>query len=143
MCTKVKTCFKRRLARETVTKYCSDDIIYPAHLLDNLKLFDSFLMTTTTWFYNDVLETTKLHDSLTHLLSTGDWIKLGCRYRRPDGRTLQLHVPEKFTDERPAVAYSHEAFEMKVREHPACSGLHTATERGVVHAQLKLKESSH
>jgi hypothetical protein len=119
-----------------------DDTIYPVHLLDNLKLFDSFLMTTT-WFYNDVLDASKLHNSLTHLLSTGDWKKLGGRYRRPDGRTLQLHVPEKFTDERPAVAYSHEAFGMKIREHPTCSGLHTATERGVVHPQLKLKELGH
>jgi hypothetical protein len=118
------------------------DKVYPSHLLDNSKFFDSFLITST-WFYNDVLDSDKLHHSLTRLLETGDWRKLGGRYRRPNGRILELHVPEAFTPERPAVAYSCEAFDVKFRDHPASDALPKSAEACFSHPQMKLGDLAH
>lgn len=41
---------------------------------------------------------------------------------------LELHVPEKFTSERPAVAYTHETFDVGVNEHPLGSQIPKPTD---------------
>lgn len=57
-----------------------DHIVYPVHLLDNAhdyrKLFMSYIFR-----FNNALDSEKLADSLSTLLETGDWKKLGGRFR--------------------------------------------------------------
>lgn len=54
--------------------------VYPVHLLDNAqdyrKAFLAYLFVC-----NDVLDPQRLADSLSQLLQTGDWKKLGGRLR--------------------------------------------------------------
>lgn len=55
--------------------------IYPVHLLDSSdsyrKLFMSYIFA-----FNDVLDAKKLAESLSTLLTIGDWRKLGGRLRK-------------------------------------------------------------
>lgn len=55
--------------------------VYPIHLLDNAqdyrKPFLAYLLV-----FNDVLDPQRLTDSLSELLQTGDWKKLGGRLRK-------------------------------------------------------------
>lgn len=99
-------------ARESTAR----DLIYQTHFLDNNPLYEK-LVFATTWYFNDVLDADKLHNSLTKLLSTGDWKKLAGRFRRGRHRKLELHVPAVFTKERPAVKFSQEIRNIKIEEH--------------------------
>ncbi|KAK5993545.1 O-acetyltransferase PaAT-2 [Cladobotryum mycophilum] len=101
------------------------DIIYPTHFLDDLPGARDLIMTWTMRF-NDVLDPDMLHTSLAKLLEVGDWRKLGGRLRRQDGK-LQLHVPNPFTKERPALFYTHEAFGINIDEHPLGKQMPKAT----------------
>lgn len=56
------------------------DHIYPVHMLDNTKTLRSIVITWTLCF-NDVLDVSKLHASLSRLLEIGDWKKVGGRLR--------------------------------------------------------------
>ncbi|KAH7311631.1 hypothetical protein B0I35DRAFT_411803 [Stachybotrys elegans] len=112
----------RPAAFPTVT---SDDI-YPLHLMDStadvLEHTPLVLMR-----FNDVLDADKLHAALAKLLSTGDWRKMTGRLRRNGAGELELHVPRVFTPERPAVRYSHVAFDVDICEHPLGKQLPSAT----------------
>ncbi|KAH8659820.1 hypothetical protein BX600DRAFT_513488 [Xylariales sp. PMI_506] len=90
------------------------DIVYPVHPLDY-----SYKGSTITWLmrFSDVLDGDKLHSSLTRLLETGDWKKLGGRLRSDKAGRLTLHVPQTFTPARPAVAYSKETFDVDIEQH--------------------------
>lgn len=94
-----------------------NDKIYPTHFIDNSKLLKPLVLAWTLR-YNDVLDAGQLHASLCRLLEIGDWRKLGGRLKAGKGRKLELHVPAVFTKERPAVAYTHAVFDMKIGEHP-------------------------
>ncbi len=65
--------------------------VYPVHLFDNAddyrKLFMSYIFV-----FNDVLDAQKLSESLSALLETGDWRKLGGRLR-----TNVRHVSRRTT----------------------------------------------
>lgn len=101
------------------------DHVYPVHILDH-TVRDS----SVTWLmrFNDVLDGDKLHTSLTKVLETGDWKKLGGRLRSDKSGNLTLHVPERFTPERPAIAYTCEAFDIDLEQHPWGSQLPMATD---------------
>lgn len=102
------------------------DDVYPTHVADNIDGIRPFVMAWTMCF-NDVLDADKLHDALCRLLEIGDWRKLGGRLRVGNGRTLEMHVPPCFTAERPAVAYTHETFDLRIAEHPLGSKLPSPT----------------
>ncbi|KAL2760986.1 hypothetical protein ACRALDRAFT_1028057 [Sodiomyces alcalophilus JCM 7366] len=102
------------------------DQIFPVHFFDDTPTYRGLIMSWTLRF-NDVLDADKLHDSLARLLEMGDWRKLGGRLRlKSDGR-LEIHVPNPFTPDRPAVRFSHVVFDVSIREHPLASQLPEAT----------------
>ncbi|KAL5337941.1 hypothetical protein BJX70DRAFT_368081 [Aspergillus crustosus] len=103
------------------------DDIYPTHMLDNADAIRDIVVVWTLRF-NDVLDAGKLHGSLTRLLEIGDWRKLGGRLRVRADKKLEIHVPQAFTAERPAISYSHETILLNIDEHPLASTLPKATE---------------
>nr|POE67104.1 hypothetical protein CFP56_72662 [Quercus suber] len=104
----------------------ADDDVYPLHPLDDTKA----ARTIVSWLmhFDDVLDADKLHDALTKLLEIGDWRKLGGRMRHKTPERIELHVPKRYTLERPAVAYYHEDLhDTKLGEHPVAKTLPLAT----------------
>lgn len=105
------------LVNETRAPYSSysDDQNYPVHLLDGAK-YQQCILTMFIRF-NDVLDPGKIKEAISQLLSIGDWRKLGGRFRRKGSR-LEIHVPQRFTEARPAFQFAHEEFESSITEHP-------------------------
>ncbi|KAJ5470153.1 hypothetical protein N7530_007510 [Penicillium desertorum] len=103
----------------------SDDV-YPVHMLDDTKTLRGIVVTWTLRF-NDVLDADSLHASLSKLLEIGDWRKLGGRLRLKNGE-LEIHVPRPFTEERPAVYYTHQALAVNIEDHQLAKTLPKATE---------------
>ena len=97
------------------------DDVYPLFMLDDNKTFQGIVVAWTLRF-NDVLDPEQLHTSLCRLLDIGDWRKLGGRLSRK-GSGLEIRVPQKFTPERPAVAYSHTAIPSPIEDHPLAKTL--------------------
>ncbi|KAF2742739.1 hypothetical protein M011DRAFT_411938 [Sporormia fimetaria CBS 119925] len=108
------------------------DTVYPLHLLDDNRGIRGMVFGWTLKF-NDALDADKLHESLVKLLSIGDWKKLGGRLRLKDGR-FEVHVPQAFTQERPAVAYSHVTFEERFDDHPMTKAFPRATNNPSIQA---------
>lgn len=69
-----------------------DVIVYPLHMLDQAPVLRSIIITWTLRF-DAILDTELLRNSLDHLLTMGDWRKLGGRLRTKVGRlsTAWLH----------------------------------------------------
>ncbi|KXJ88747.1 hypothetical protein Micbo1qcDRAFT_189807 [Microdochium bolleyi] len=103
-------------ARIAPPRVQSDDV-YPVHMLDDTKTLRG-IVVAWTMRVDDVLDPEKLHGALARLLEIGDWKKLGGRLRVKDDGGLELHVPQPFTTERPAVSYSHEVIPMNIADHP-------------------------
>ncbi|KAF5022564.1 hypothetical protein F66182_5397 [Fusarium sp. NRRL 66182] len=108
-----------------------DDHVYPTGLLDDTKSFRDMILLWTFCF-NDVLDPDKLHLSLNRLLEVGDWRKFGGRLRINDNDKLELHVPREFSPERPAVKYSHQAFDMDINDHPLGKKFPKATDEATL-----------
>ncbi|KAF4481596.1 BCL5p [Fusarium agapanthi] len=108
----------------------SDGIVYPTHMIDNVSVL-KFLVVPWTMRFNDVLNTDKLHKSLLELLNIGDWKKLGGRLRYGHNKrgALEVHVPTRYATERPAVSYSHQHYDISIKEHNAAKLLPKATGR--------------
>lgn len=64
------------------------------------------------------------------MLQLPGWRKLGGRLRKNKEGNLEIHVPPKFTDERPAVGFAYDTFDICLHEHPLASQLPDATETG-------------
>lgn len=110
------------------------DDVYPLHMLDDTKGCREYFLAWTLRF-NDVLDAHKLHDSLCRLLEIGDWRKLGGRLCFNLNGKLELHVPLKFTVERPAVAFSCDTSlsGLRIDEHPLACHLPKATAGPSIH----------
>ncbi|KAK7229665.1 hypothetical protein V2G26_001835 [Clonostachys chloroleuca] len=109
------------------------DQVYQTNFHDNTQIFEPLIMASI-WQFNDVLDPINLHSSLNRLLAIGDWRKLGGRFRRVAGlRKLQIHVPTPYTSQRPAVAFSHEVFNMKLEEHALADKFPKPTNRPSFH----------
>ncbi|KAK6821786.1 hypothetical protein PG995_008500 [Apiospora arundinis] len=106
------------------------DEVFPLHFLDN-QMCARELVLTQTMLFDAVLDAAKVHDGLVKLLSTGDWRKLGGRLRKKRENCLELHVPKEFTEERPAVRFSAETFDISIAEHPLGSRLPRAASAAV------------
>ncbi|KAM7199947.1 hypothetical protein V8F33_004121 [Rhypophila sp. PSN 637] len=94
------------------------DEVLVAHALDDTRALRNIIMGLAFRF-DDVLDCDKIHDALARLLEAGGWRRLGGRLRlnKKTGR-MEIHVPNKFTPDRPAVRYSHVTFEMNMDQHP-------------------------
>ncbi|KAF5671964.1 hypothetical protein FDENT_10810 [Fusarium denticulatum] len=108
----------------------SDYIVYPTHMIDNVSILE-FLVMAWTMRFNDVLNGDKLHQSLSELLTIGDWKKLGgrLRYGHNERGALEVHVPTAYTTERPAVSYSYQHYDISIEEHNSAKLLPKATSR--------------
>ncbi|KAL1867453.1 hypothetical protein Daus18300_006297 [Diaporthe australafricana] len=113
-------------ARTPPPKVGTDDI-YPVHVLDDTKTLRGIVVTWTLRF-DDVLDPGKLHKSLLQLLAMGDWRKIGGRLRMKADGGLEIHVPQAFTEERPAIGYSQESLDMDIADHPLGKTLPRVTE---------------
>ncbi|SCV25266.1 uncharacterized protein FFB14_00159 [Fusarium fujikuroi] len=84
-----------------------------------------------TMRFNDVLNADKLHKSLAELLTVGDWKKLGGRLTIGHNKrgALEVHVPTTYTNEQPAVSYSHQHYDISIEEHKVANMLPKATSR--------------
>ncbi|KAM7197241.1 putative lysr family regulatory protein [Rhypophila sp. PSN 637] len=112
--------FKSR--RIPIPPVATDDVI-PCGGFDDTRTVRSIIMGCAFRF-NEVLDCDKIHAALARLLEIGEWRKLGGRLRlnlsccETSGR-LEIHVPDKFTRERPAVRYSHIRYhDIDMDQHP-------------------------
>ncbi|CVL08336.1 uncharacterized protein FMAN_05122 [Fusarium mangiferae] len=108
----------------------SDDIVYPTHMIDNVSVL-KFLVMAWTMRFDDVLNADKLHKSLAELFTVGDWKKLGGRLKYGHNKrgALEVHVPTTYTNERPAVSYSHQHYDISIEEHKVANLLPKSTSR--------------
>ncbi|KAF5640440.1 chloramphenicol acetyltransferase-like domain protein [Fusarium sp. NRRL 52700] len=108
----------------------SDDIVYPTHMIDNVSVL-KFLVMAWTMRFNDVLNADKLHQSLSELLNIGDWKKLGGRLRHGHNArgALEVHVPTTYTNEKPAVSYSHQQYDISIEDYTGANLLPKATNK--------------
>ncbi|KAF5601749.1 chloramphenicol acetyltransferase-like domain-containing protein [Fusarium pseudocircinatum] len=114
----------------TTLDSASDSIVYPTHMIDNVSVL-KFLVMAWTMRFNDVLNADKLHQSLSELLTIGDWKKFGGRLRHGHNKrgALEVHVPTAYTTERPAVSYSHQHYDISIEEHNSAKLLPKVTSR--------------
>ncbi|CAG7559057.1 unnamed protein product [Fusarium equiseti] len=107
----------------------SSDHVYPTHMMDNLSMLRQMIMAWTMRF-DDVLDPSQLHQSLTELLQIGDWKKLGGRLELGNNANghLEIHVPAT-----PAVAFWHKKYDINIDEHELSKSFPKATEEPSVH----------
>ncbi|KAK2008698.1 hypothetical protein LZ32DRAFT_507953, partial [Colletotrichum eremochloae] len=91
------------------------DTVFPVHAIDNTPTLRA-IVTSQALRFNDVLDGDLLYSSLTELLSTGDWKKLGGRFRLNSANNLELHVPSHFSEAVPAVSYTHAEYPGNIDE---------------------------
>ncbi|KAK6861005.1 hypothetical protein PG995_004641 [Apiospora arundinis] len=96
-------------------------------MLDGTNTLRGAIVSWTLCF-NDVLDSDKLHSSLSRLLEIGDWRKVGGRLRLKDDGDLEIRVPRLFTTDRPAISFSHQSLAMNLNDHPLGKKLPVATE---------------
>ncbi|KAF4992918.1 hypothetical protein FGRMN_6862 [Fusarium graminum] len=99
----------------------TSDIIYPLHEFDDSPI--NRHMQHWTLRFDAVLDTQKLCEALTHLLSQGDWRKLGGRLQFNETGKIEVHAPRTYTQERPAFQFSEETFPMRTMDHPVAKNL--------------------
>ncbi|KAJ7257100.1 hypothetical protein C8J57DRAFT_1185943 [Mycena rebaudengoi] len=95
----------------------STDRVIPVHFFDDTFLLRTFVMYTL-FVFDDVLDPEKLHDSLTQLIKRDGWIKLGGRLRKNNHGYLDYHIPAEFTEQRPAIAFTHTSHPIPAAQHP-------------------------
>ncbi|KAG4255868.1 hypothetical protein FPRO04_11539 [Fusarium proliferatum] len=113
--------FKKEEQRPLPDAVESDDII-PVHLFDDTAAARGIVLVWTLQF-EDILNPHKLNDALSELFGMDGWRRLGGRFRQRSDGGLEIHVPRKFTDERPAVYFTQEEFDTPMSEHPLASRL--------------------
>ncbi|KAM7200196.1 hypothetical protein V8F20_005414 [Naviculisporaceae sp. PSN 640] len=95
----------------------SDEVVL-AHPTDGSSTIRKIIMGAGFRF-NQVLDCDKVHAALARLLEIGEWRKLGGRLRLNDKGRLEIHIPRKFTPQRPAVRYTHTNYpEVSIGKHP-------------------------
>ncbi|KAF4456164.1 hypothetical protein F53441_1648 [Fusarium austroafricanum] len=113
--------FKKEEPRPLPDTVESDDII-PVHLFDDSAAARGIVLVWTFRF-EDALNPQKLHDALSELFHMDGWRRLGGRFRQqPDGG-LEVHVPSKFSNDRPSVYFTQEKHGIPISEHPMASKL--------------------
>ncbi|KAF9872890.1 lysr family regulatory protein [Colletotrichum karsti] len=123
----VRSIFGRKPKRVQQPPKVATDDVYPVHFFDDTKPFRGMLLNWTLRF-DDVLDAEKLQSSLAKLLEIGEWRKLGGRMRLNDDDELELHVPQQFTEARPAIRCSHDVHDFSIKDHPNAKHLPKTTE---------------
>ncbi|TLD19301.1 hypothetical protein PspLS_09759 [Pyricularia sp. CBS 133598] len=100
---------------ESAPKWRPTDTVLPVHAIDNTATLKA-IVTSQALRFDDVLDGELLYSSLTELLSTGNWKRLGGRFRLNSANMLELHVPSHFSDDVPAVSYTHAKYPGNIDE---------------------------
>ncbi|KAG9228570.1 hypothetical protein BJ875DRAFT_489737 [Amylocarpus encephaloides] len=96
------------------------DTIIPLHSIDNRNIYRAVINDLTQCF-SEVLDPEILRSSLDTLFGHGNWRKLGARLRIDNAGDLYYHIPERYSTERPAFAYSHEIRPIAIEQDPLAS----------------------
>ncbi|KAF4969491.1 hypothetical protein FSARC_3277 [Fusarium sarcochroum] len=86
------------------------DTVLPVYYFDDTPLLRNCINCWTLRFH-DLLDAELLQESLSHVLARPGWRKLGGRIRMNSKGKLEIHVPETFTPERPALGFHHDVFD--------------------------------
>ncbi|KAL8780691.1 MAG: hypothetical protein Q9194_000794 [Teloschistes cf. exilis] len=125
--------FGRKVHDDSQNQCTSSDEVFPVHPLDQAGIVRSSVISYT-FRYDDVLDADKLRSSLVSLLEIEGWRKFGGRLRLDANDKLEIHVPLRYTAERPAIRFSHKNFNVPIQQHPLIGRLPTnAGEVPVVH----------
>ncbi|KAF4462971.1 hypothetical protein FALBO_10206 [Fusarium albosuccineum] len=96
------------------------DKVLPLHFFDDTPVWRAFILYSM-FVFGDVLDPDKLHHGLEELVRRDGWQKLGARLRRNDQGALEYHIPAEFTENRPAINYTHVQHNTPAADHPiAC-----------------------
>ncbi|KAK7409049.1 hypothetical protein QQX98_008753 [Neonectria punicea] len=106
----------------------SSDRVVPLYFFDDTPVWRSFIMYSM-FVFDDVLDTEKLRNALEQLVRMKGWQKLGARLRRDEKGALEYHIPAKFTDDRPAITYTHVQLEMSKADHLVAGQIPKPSER--------------
>ncbi|KAJ4017479.1 hypothetical protein NW752_001385 [Fusarium irregulare] len=98
------------------------DTILPVYYFDDTPLLRNYVQCSTLRF-NDVLDVEMLRESLSRVVALPGWRKLGGRVRMNHKGKLEIHVPQMFDLERPAIGFHHDTFDISINEHPLASQL--------------------
>ncbi|RDW94993.1 hypothetical protein BP5796_00756 [Coleophoma crateriformis] len=111
--------FRKKEQRQLPPIVPTDEVI-PVHLFDDSAAARGIVLVWTFKFA-DVLDPSKLHAALSHLFQMEGWRRFSGRFRyRVDG-SLEVHVPNVLTEERPAVHFSREHHDISMIYHPLAS----------------------
>ncbi|KAH8655886.1 hypothetical protein BX600DRAFT_526359 [Xylariales sp. PMI_506] len=109
---------------DTPTVQMGTDRIIPLHYFDDSPMFSRITMYVLMNF-DEVLDPERLRRSLEKLIRRDTWQKLGARVRR-GAKGLLYHIPHVFSEDRPAIAYTHIIHPMVKAQHPTASRLPTS-----------------
>ncbi|KAJ6109926.1 hypothetical protein N7486_002161 [Penicillium sp. IBT 16267x] len=98
----------------------------PVYYFDDTPLLRNIVQRWTLRF-NDILDPDMLQRSLSRLIEREGWRKLGGRIRLNTKRKLEIHIPQVFTADRPAINFNHEELHVSINEHPLASRLPAPT----------------
>ncbi|KAG7418602.1 Acetyltransferase BOT5 [Fusarium oxysporum f. sp. raphani] len=96
------------------------DTVLPVYYFDDTPLLRNCVECWTLRI-NDPLDAEMLRESLSRVIARPGWRKLGGRIRMNSKEKLEIHVPETFTSERPALGFHHDTFDVSIDAHPLAS----------------------
>ncbi|KAH7308621.1 hypothetical protein B0I35DRAFT_442309 [Stachybotrys elegans] len=98
------------------------DEVLSVHPFDDTATMRGFTLVWTFRF-DDVLDPDMLGKSLSELLSMDGWRKLGGRLRVGSNGKVEIHVPREYSEERPALHFTKQHFDISIEEHAEASKL--------------------
>lgn len=97
------------------------DTEVPMPFFDDAQPWRAFVLYSL-FAFDDILDPEKLRDALVALSQRDGWRKLGARLRER-GNDYVYHLPATFSEDRPAIAFSHVVHDMPAAQHPVASKL--------------------
>ncbi|KAK1980433.1 hypothetical protein LZ30DRAFT_771504 [Colletotrichum cereale] len=118
--------FRRKVTRLAPPAVLTDKVI-PVAYWDH---YSRDAVLNVMWRFDHKLDASKLRRSLERLLDRRDgWRRLGARVRSDSSGKLYWHVPEKYTEQRPAITYHHKRHnDISIKQHPLASRLRSKSE---------------
>ncbi|KAH8179932.1 transferase family protein [Sarocladium implicatum] len=103
------------------------DEIQPVHILDDVNILAEYDLF---WIFpfREVLDADLLGRSLSEVIETGDWRRLGGRFRRNAAGRTEIHIPTPFKPSRPPIHSTKEHFDQLMNDHPIASQLPVASQ---------------
>ncbi|KZL80494.1 ankyrin-2 ankyrin, partial [Colletotrichum incanum] len=118
--------FRRKVARLAPPAVLTDKVI-PVAYWDH---YSRDAVLNVMWRFDHKLDASKLRGALEKLLDRRDgWRRLGARVRLDSSGKLYWHVPETYTEQRPAISYHHKRHnDISIKQHPLASRLRSKPE---------------